>query len=53
MMELSETMDRLANTSSVHWYGQALRRDNDKFLRRALVLRQRGQIQGLDQGKPG
>ena len=33
---LQDTLNELARASGVRWYGHALRRDNDKVLRRGL-----------------
>ena len=38
---LNETIDYLATTSSVHWYGHVLRREDGDVLSRALELRLR------------
>ena len=38
MLGLNEAIDQLAMSSSVHWYGHALRRDDGNVLRGALDL---------------
>ena len=38
MLGLKETIDRLATTNGVRWYGHVLRRDDDSVLRVALNL---------------
>ena len=38
MLELKETIDRLATANGVRWYGHVLRRDDDSVLRFALNL---------------
>ena len=38
MFGLKETMDRLATSNGVRWYGHVLRRDGDSVLRVALNL---------------
>ena len=38
MLELKETIDRLATAYGVRWYGHVLRRDDDNVLRVALNL---------------
>ena len=38
MLSLSETMDQLAMTISVHWYGHVLRRADGHFLEMALYF---------------
>ena len=35
-LDLNEPIDQLVNANSVRWYGHVLRKDNNKFLRRAL-----------------
>ena len=40
-LDMKETIDQLAKTNSVHWYGHVLRKDKNNFLRRALDLRVR------------
>ena len=36
LLGLTDTLDGLARTSGVRWYGHALKRDNGDLLRRAL-----------------
>ena len=36
MLDMNETTDQLARANSVRWYGYALRKDKNSFLRRAL-----------------
>ena len=36
MLDLNETIDQLAKSSSVRWYGHVLRKDMNNFLRRTL-----------------
>ena len=36
MPGVNETMDQFATANSVRWYGHVLRREDGKFLRRAL-----------------
>ena len=43
MLGLKETMDRLAMTDSVRWYGHVLRREDGHVLRRALDFEVEGQ----------
>ena len=43
MLSLNETIDQLAISNSVHWYGHVLRRDDDHALRRALDFKVQGQ----------
>ena len=38
MLELKETIDRLATANGVRWYEHVLRRDDDSVLRAALNL---------------
>ena len=38
MLELKETIDRLATANEIRWYGHVLRRDDDSVLRVALNL---------------
>ena len=38
MLGLKETIDRLAMTNSVHWYGHVLRREDVHVLRSALYF---------------
>ena len=38
ILGLKETIDRLATSNGVRWYGHVLRRDNDNVLRVALNL---------------
>ena len=38
MLELKETIDRLATANGVRWYGHVLRRDDDSVSRVALDL---------------
>ena len=49
MLDLNETIDKLAKANSVHWYGHALRMDKKNFMRRALDFK----VKRLDQRKPG
>ena len=42
MLDLNETMDQLAITNSVRWYGHALRKHENNFLRRALDIEVKG-----------
>ena len=42
MLDMNETIDQLAKTSSVRWYGHVLRKDKHNFLRRALDLKVKG-----------
>ena len=39
MLDLNETIDLVAKANSVRWYGYLLRKDRNKFFRRALDLR--------------
>ena len=43
MLGLSETIDQLAKTNSVCWYGHVLRREDGQVLRRALYFEVEGQ----------
>ena len=43
MLCLKETMDQLAMTNSVRWYGHVLRREDGHVLRRALDFEVEGQ----------
>ena len=43
MLGMSETIDHLAMTNSVHWYGHVLRREDGHILRRTLDLEVEGQ----------
>ena len=43
MLGLKETMDQLAMTGSVCWYGHVLRREDGHILRRALHFKVEGQ----------
>ena len=36
MLDFSETIDQLAKSNSVRWYGHVLRKDKNNFLREAL-----------------
>ena len=38
MLGLKGTMDQLAMTNSVRWYGHVLRRDDGHILKRAFVF---------------
>ena len=39
MLDLNETVDQLAKSNSVRWYGFVLSKDKHNFLRSALYLR--------------
>ena len=43
MMGLSETIDQLAMTNSLRWYGHVLRREDGHVLRRAFAFEDEGQ----------
>ena len=43
MLDLNETINQLAMANSVHWYGDALRREDGHVLRRALDFEVEGQ----------
>ena len=43
MLGLDETIDQLAMTSSVHWYGHVLRREDGHILRRVFDFEVEGQ----------
>ena len=43
MLGLNETIDQLAMTNSVHWYGHVLRREDDRVKRRPLDFEAEGQ----------
>ena len=43
MLSLSEPIDQLAMGSSVCWYGDVLRKEDDHVLRRALDFEVEGQ----------
>ena len=42
MLGLNETIDQLTMTSSVHWYGYVLRREDGHLLRQALYFEVKG-----------
>ena len=42
MLRAKETIDQLATTNEVRWYGHMLRRDDDSILRVALDLKVSG-----------
>ena len=42
MLDMNETIDQLAKANSVRWYGNVLRKDKNKSLRRALDLKVNG-----------
>ena len=46
MLGLKETIDQLAMTNSVCWYGHVLRREDAHVLRRALDFEVEGQRKG-------
>ena len=39
MLDVKESIDQLAKSNSVRWYGHVLRMDENNFLRRAIDLR--------------
>ena len=43
MMGLNETIDQLAISNSVHWYGHVLKREDYHVLRRAVDIEVEGQ----------
>jgi len=43
MLTLGETVENLAKTSRVRWYGRVLRRNEDGVLRKALSFKTEGQ----------
>ena len=43
MLDLNETIDQLAVTNSVRWYGHVLRREDGHFLRMVLYFEVEGQ----------
>ena len=53
MLDFNEIMDQLAKANSVRWYGHALRKDKNNFLRRALDFNVKGTINRGRQRKPG
>ena len=38
MLGFKETLDRMANANGVRWYGHVIRRDDDKTLKKAMML---------------
>ena len=42
MLDLSETIDQLAKSNSVRWYGHVLRKDKNNFLRGELDVKVKG-----------
>ena len=51
MLDLNETIDKLARANSARWHEPVLRKDKNNFLRRALHLNARGHGKGIDQRK--
>ena len=49
MLGLNETIDQLAMATSVHWYGQVLRREDGHVLRRVIDIEVEGQTK---KGRP-
>ena len=43
MLGLKETLDRMAKANGVRWYGYVIRRDDDKILKKAMMLEVNGQ----------
>ena len=39
MLDLNETIDQLAKTNIIRWYGHVLRKDKNNFLRMALDVK--------------
>ena len=38
MLDLKETLDRMAKANGVSWYGHVVRRDDDSILKKAMML---------------
>ena len=49
MLSLKETLNKMAKSNVVRWYGYVVRRDNDNLLKRTLMLEMKGQRR---RGKP-
>ena len=53
MLDLNETTNQLVKANSVRWYGHALRKDKNNFLRRALDLKVKSTMKRVGQKKHG
>ena len=42
MLGLKETLDRMAKTNAVRWYGHVIRRDDDNIPKKAMMLEVNG-----------
>ena len=43
MLDLKETLDKMAKANGVKWYGHVIRRDDDNILKKAIMLEVNGQ----------
>ena len=43
MLGLKETLDKMAQANGVRWYGHVVRRDEESFLKKAMMLQVNGQ----------
>ena len=49
MLGLEETLDKMAKVNGAFWYGHVVRRDDDNFLKKTLMLEMNGR---RNQGRP-
>ena len=43
MLGLGETLDKMAQANGVRWYGHVIRRDEERILKKAMMLQVNGQ----------
>ena len=43
MLGLMKTLDRMAKTNGVRWYGHVIRREDDNILKKAMMMKVNGQ----------
>ena len=46
MLDLKETLDKMAKANGVRWYGRVIRRDYNNILKKAMMLEVNGQRKG-------
>ena len=39
MLDLKETLDRMAKANGVRWYGHEIRRNDDDILKKAMMMK--------------
>ena len=49
MLDLKETLDRMTKANVLRWYRHVIRRDDDKILKKAMVMKANGKRK---QGRP-